>query len=173
MRASWSNTKSRWKRFCEGSPNCQGCVIGCESARSKSPDYWLSSFDPEEPNVACSEKQHSCQGIYRRQRHKSSGDDKDANAAVDLGRIRKEVMALLEKYDKDKLDRIDIIVKDELLMDKMKQRYESGAAAAGSIANLNLQLRSEMALQRHRDRMQKKLEQHQLQHQQHNDTLGN
>ncbi|KAI2507836.1 hypothetical protein MHU86_6616 [Fragilaria crotonensis] len=99
---------------------------------------------------------------------------KTTNAAVDLGRIRKEVMELLEKYDKDKLDRIDIIMekfkgKEELLVDKMKQRYESGAAAAGGMANLNLQRRSEMALQRHKDRMQKKLEQQQQQ----KEALGN
>jgi kinesin family protein C2/C3 len=99
---------------------------------------------------------------------------KATNAAVDLGRIRKEVMELLEKYDKEKLDRIDIIMekfkgKEELLVDKMKQRYESGAAAAGGIANLNLQRRSEMALQRHKDRMQKKLEQQQQQ----KEALGN
>ena len=93
---------------------------------------------------------------------------------VDLASIRAEVLELLQKYDKDKLDRIDIIMekfkgKEELLVDKMKQRYESGAAAAGGMANLNLQRRSEMALQRHKDRMQKKLEQQQQQ----KETIGN
>ena len=48
---------------------------------------------------------------------------------------------------------------------------EAGAAAAGGIANLNLQRRSEMALQRHTDFMRKKLEQQQEQQQQPKESL--
>ena len=72
---------------------------------------------------------------------------KTTNAAVDLGRIRKEVMELLEKYDNDILDRIDTI------MEEFKGKEEF----------LNLQRRSEMVLQRRNDRMQKKLMQQQPQ----------
>jgi len=76
--------------------------------------------------------------------------------------IRKEVLGLLEKYDKAKVGRIDIIMekfrgKEGLLVEKMKQRYE-GAAAAAPSTNANM-TRSEMALQRHKERMQRKLEQ--------------
>lgn len=82
------------------------------------------------------------------------------NNSVDLDQVRAEVLELLEKYDKAKIDRIDTIMekfkgKEELLVEKMKQRYEAGGAAQ------NLQRRSELALQRHKDRMQKKLEQQQ------------
>ena len=84
--------------------------------------------------------------------------------------IRKQVLGLLEKYDKAKVSRIDIIMekfkgKEKLLVEKMKQRYEGGGdgaagAATGtpSKASTAAQTRSEMALQRHKDRMQKRLE---------------
>jgi len=76
---------------------------------------------------------------------------------VDLAQVRAEVLELLEKYDKAKVDRIDIIMdkfkgKEELLVEKMKQRYEAPT----------LQRRSEMALQRHKDRMQKRLDEQKL-----------
>lgn len=67
----------------------------------------------------------------------------------------------MEKKDKDKLDRIDITMEklkgtEELLVDIMKERYECGAAAAGGIAYLNLQRRSEIPLQRRADSMEKR-----------------
>ena len=86
---------------------------------------------------------------------------------VNVSEIREQVLTLLEKHDKAKVDRIDIIMdkfkgKESLLVEKMKQRYEGGAAApstpAASPAATALQKRSEQALQRHKDRMQKRLE---------------
>ena len=78
--------------------------------------------------------------------------------------IRKQVLELLTKYDKAKVGRIDIIMekfkgKESLLVEKMKQRYEGGGDAGAGGASTNLQRRSEMALQRHKERMQKRLEQ--------------
>jgi len=85
---------------------------------------------------------------------------------VDVAEIRSQVLELLEKYDQAKVDRIDIIMdkfkgKEGLLVEKMKQRYEGGAAANGTPASpaaVALQKRSADALQRHKDRMQKRLE---------------
>jgi hypothetical protein len=72
--------------------------------------------------------------------------------------VREKVLALLEKYDKAKVDRIDIIMekfkgKESLLLEKMTQRYEQPGSARAS-----LQLRSEQALARHKERMQKRKE---------------
>jgi hypothetical protein len=80
-----------------------------------------------------------------------------AAAAADPAKVREEVLALLEKYDKAKADRIDIIMekfkgKENLLLEKMTQRYEGGVSSS-------LQKRSEIALARHKERMQKRKEQ--------------
>jgi hypothetical protein len=77
--------------------------------------------------------------------------------AADPAEVRVEVLALLEKYDKAKVDRIDIIMekfkgKESLLLEKMTQRYEGGVSSS-------LQKRSEIALARHKDRMLKRKEQ--------------
>ena len=81
------------------------------------------------------------------------------DAPGDTSDIRAEVLTLLRTYDTTKVDRIDIIMekfkgKEHLLVDKMKQRYEGG----GSQGSASLQLRSEQALQRHKDRMHSRLE---------------
>lgn len=80
-----------------------------------------------------------------------------AAPAADPAKVREEVLALLEKYDKAKADRIDIIMekfkgKENLLLEKMTQRYEGGVSSS-------LQKRSEIALARHKERMQKRKEQ--------------
>jgi hypothetical protein len=72
--------------------------------------------------------------------------------------VREKVLALLEKYDKAKVDRIDIIMekfkgKESMLLEKMTQRYEQPGSVSAS-----LQLRSEQALARHKERMQKRKE---------------
>lgn len=77
--------------------------------------------------------------------------------AADPSEVREKVLALLEKYDKAKVDRIDIIMekfkgKENLLLEKMTQRYEGGVSSS-------LQKRSEIALARHKERMQKQKEQ--------------
>ena len=73
----------------------------------------------------------------------------------DVAKVREGVLALLEKHDKAKVDRIDTIMekfkgKEALLLDKMKERYESSGAAA------SMQRRSELALARHKDRLQRR-----------------
>lgn len=75
-----------------------------------------------------------------------------AESPEDVGEIRAQVLALLEKHDQSKVNRIDIIMekfkgKEALLLDKMTQRYEGGASSA--------QKRNELALQRHQERMKK------------------
>jgi hypothetical protein len=77
---------------------------------------------------------------------------------ADPEEVREKVLALLEKYDTAKVDRIDIIMekfkgKENLLLDKMTQRYEGSGGVSAS-----LQLRSEQALARHKERMQKRKE---------------
>lgn len=79
-------------------------------------------------------------------------------ATEEVKEIRAEVLKLLEKYDKSKVNRIDIIMekfkgKEHLLLEKMTQRYES--AANGNGADTSNMSRSELAAKRHADRMRK------------------
>jgi hypothetical protein len=75
--------------------------------------------------------------------------------------IRAHVLALLEKHDQSKVNRIDIIMekfkgKEALLLEKMTQRYESEASIAGQVRfSSDFQKRNELALQRHHERMQR------------------
>lgn len=74
----------------------------------------------------------------------------------DIVEIRSQVLALLEKHDKSKVNRIDIIMekfkgKEHLLLQKMTQRYE-GTGVAGSPAP-SVQKRNELAMERHKERM--------------------
>ena len=74
----------------------------------------------------------------------------------DVSEIRAQVLQLLEKHDKGKVNRIDIIMekfkgKESLLLEKMTQRYESGASAEDSAAKT----RSQLAAERHMERMRK------------------
>jgi kinesin family protein C2/C3 len=71
--------------------------------------------------------------------------------------IRAKVLALLEQYDTAKVDRIDIIMdkfkgKEALLLEKMTQRYEQSSPASPSSS---IQQRNQVALERHRERMEK------------------
>ena len=79
-------------------------------------------------------------------------------ATAEVVKIRSDVLKLLEKYDKSKVNRIDIIMekfkgKEHLLLEKMTQRYES--AAAGGAEDTSGMSRSELAAKRHADRMRK------------------
>jgi len=70
------------------------------------------------------------------------------SAPVDVAEVREQVLALLEKHDREKLGRIDVIMekfagKENLLVEKLRQRYEGAAS------------RSELALARHMERMKK------------------
>ncbi|VEU36007.1 unnamed protein product [Pseudo-nitzschia multistriata] len=79
-------------------------------------------------------------------------------ATEEVAEIRGQVLALLEKYDKAKVNRIDIIMekfrgKEHLLLEKMTQRYEnSGGASDADESGLS---RSELAAKRHAERMRK------------------
>jgi kinesin family protein C2/C3 len=84
-------------------------------------------------------------------------------ASEDVAEIRGQVLELLEKYDKGKVNRIDIIMekfkgKEALLLDKMSQRYEGGGEAGGGgdgDGDDGTKTRSELAAERHMTRMHK------------------
>jgi len=85
----------------------------------------------------------------------------EATEEMDSAEIREQVLALLQKYDTAKVGRIDVIMKrfkgkESLLLDKMKQRYEGGAADGEE--RTSLKARNEMALERHKERMRVKNE---------------
>jgi kinesin family protein C2/C3 len=75
----------------------------------------------------------------------------------EVAAVREKVLGLLEKHDKGKVDRIDIIMekfkgKEMLLLEKMTQRYEGAPAPSPS---QSAQRRNELALKRHEERMRK------------------
>ena len=75
--------------------------------------------------------------------------------------VRSKVLELLQKHDSGKVDRIDIIMekfkgKESLLLAKMTQRYEGTQA---SPAPPSVQNRSQLAMQRHQERMRRIREQ--------------
>jgi len=82
-------------------------------------------------------------------------------ATEEVKEIRAEVLKLLEKYDKSKVNRVDIIMekfkgKEHLLLEKMTQRYESAAANGnGAEKDESTMSRSELAAKRHAERMRK------------------
>jgi hypothetical protein len=70
--------------------------------------------------------------------------------------IRSKVLELLKKHDEGKVNRIDIIMdkfkgKEALLLEKMTQRYEQGSDTLSAA----VQNRNDVALERHRLRMEK------------------
>jgi chromosome segregation ATPase len=92
----------------------------------------------------------------------SSGASATSTAATeDVSEIRAQVVSLLEKHDKGKVNRIDIIMdkfkgKELLLLEKMTQRYEGGGVGGGnSSADESGMSRSELAAKRHAERMRK------------------
>eukprot|EP00429_Kryptoperidinium_foliaceum_P008054 CAMPEP_0176025274 /NCGR_PEP_ID=MMETSP0120_2-20121206/12362_1 /TAXON_ID=160619 /ORGANISM="Kryptoperidinium foliaceum, Strain CCMP 1326" /LENGTH=1344 /DNA_ID=CAMNT_0017358457 /DNA_START=129 /DNA_END=4163 /DNA_ORIENTATION=+ len=82
-------------------------------------------------------------------------------ASEDVSEIRSKVLELLEKHDKGKVNRIDIIMdkfkgKETLLLEKMTQRYEGGGQGGGdSSAADDAKTRSQIAAERHMERMRK------------------
>lgn len=73
----------------------------------------------------------------------------------DIVAIRGQVLALLQKHDQGKVNRIDIIMekfkgKEHLLLQKMQQRYEG---SGGNSPAPSVQKRSELAMERHKERM--------------------
>ena len=94
------------------------------------------------------------------------GGESSSESNKDVTAIRAQVLKLLEKYDKAKVDRVDIIMekfkgKEVLLLEKMTQRYEaaSSSAAASTMTQQQhaaaLATRNELALQRHQERMKR------------------
>lgn len=90
----------------------------------------------------------------------SSGASASSTVATEeVAEIRSEVLQLLEKHDKGKVNRIDIIMekfkgKEALLLEKMTQRYEGGDAG-GEGGDDSGKTRSQMAAERHMERMRK------------------
>lgn len=81
-------------------------------------------------------------------------------ASEDVSEIRSKVLSLLEQYDKAKVNRIDIIMdkfkgKESLLLEKMTQRYEGGGESAADSAGDDAKTRSQLAAERHMERMKK------------------
>jgi len=79
-------------------------------------------------------------------------------ATEDVSEIRAQVLSLLEKHDKGKVNRIDIIMekfkgKESLLLEKMTQRYESENATDEDASAARS--RSQLATERHMERMRK------------------
>ena len=77
----------------------------------------------------------------------------------DVSDIRAKVLILLEEHDKAKVNRIDIIMdkfkgKESLLLEKLTQRYEGGGGD-GSTAEDDAKTRSQLAAERHMERMRK------------------
>ena len=95
----------------------------------------------------------------------TSGESSVATSIVseDVTAIRARVLELLEKHDKAKVNRIDIIMekfkgKEALLLEKMTQRYEGGgssSAPSASTTDDGSKTRSELAQERHMERMRK------------------
>ena len=84
-----------------------------------------------------------------------SSSETDVNVAF----IRSQVLALLEKYDTEKVGRIDIIMekfsgKEALLLEKMTERYEANSKG-GAGGSSSIKTRNELALQRHQERMRR------------------
>ena len=81
-------------------------------------------------------------------------------ASEDVSEIRGKVLALLEQHDKAKVNRIDIIMekfkgKEALLLQKMTQRYEGGGASTAGSVDDGSKTRSQLAAERHMERMRK------------------
>jgi myosin heavy subunit len=91
----------------------------------------------------------------------SSGASASSTVATeDVSEIRAQVLTLLEKYDKGKVNRIDIIMekfkgKESLLLEKMTQRYESAPADGDEAVDTSGMSRSQLAAERHKERMRK------------------
>jgi len=82
-------------------------------------------------------------------------------ASEDIAEIRGKVLKLLEQHDTAKVNRIDIIMekfkgKEALLLEKMTQRYEGGGTTSGSTeGDSSAKTRSQLAAERHMERMRK------------------
>ena len=106
-------------------------------------------------------------GIVRKSptNQQAVGGESSSESNKDVTAIRAQVLKLLEKYDKAKVDRVDIIMekfkgKEVLLLEKMTQRYEASSGTASLTTTTQQQAaalatRNELALQRHQERMKR------------------
>mmetsp|Transcript_126716 Transcript_126716/g.354767 ORF Transcript_126716/g.354767 Transcript_126716/m.354767 type:complete len:1359 (-) Transcript_126716:20-4096(-) len=81
-------------------------------------------------------------------------------ASEDVSEIRAKVLSLLEEHDKAKVNRIDIIMekfkgKESLLLEKMTQRYQGGGESTAGSADDDAKTRSQLAAERHMERLRK------------------
>lgn len=88
--------------------------------------------------------------------HSEARDQPSDKQGHNIAEIRRQVLDLLEKHDKSKVNRIDIIMekfkgKEHLLLQKMTQRYEGTSGAASP--SPSVQKRNELAMERHKQRM--------------------
>jgi kinesin family protein C2/C3 len=99
----------------------------------------------------------------------ASSPPKRTPTSDDVAEIRQKVLVLLEKHDRSKLNRIDIIMdkfqgKEALLLEKMIQRYEGASSSPtstssnSSVVRNSMKARREQALEKHKERFQKKNE---------------
>jgi kinesin family protein C2/C3 len=105
-------------------------------------------------------------GIVRKSptNQQAVGGESSSESNKDVSAIRSQVLKLLEKYDKAKVDRVDIIMekfkgKEVLLLEKMTQRYQAASSASSTVTQQQqaaaLVSRNELALQRHQERMKR------------------
>ena len=128
---------------------------GSPFRRSKSPSKARSDVEQQqtgEVSAAASEDT-----INTDPANESPGESRDQpDQKQNIGEIRSQVLALLEKHDQSKVNRIDIIMekfkgKEHLLLQKMTQRYEGTSGAVSP--SPSVQKRNELAMERHKQRM--------------------
>jgi hypothetical protein len=123
----------------------------------------VSTIPLPAPAIPPPSPSRSFSGIVRKTptNQQTVGGESSVECSDDVAKIRSQVLQLLEKYDKAKVDRIDIIMekfkgKEALLFEKMTQRYEASSVTALTAQQATtLASRNELALQRHQERMKR------------------
>jgi Kinesin motor domain len=123
----------------------------------------VSTIPLPSPAIPPPSPSRSFSGIVRKTptNQQTVGGESSVECSDDVAKIRSQVLQLLEKYDKAKVDRIDIIMekfkgKEALLFEKMTQRYEASSVTALTAQQATtLSSRNELALQRHQERMKR------------------
>jgi Kinesin motor domain len=123
----------------------------------------VSTIPLPSPAIPPPSPSRSFSGIVRKTptNQQTVGGESSVECSDDVAKIRSQVLQLLERYDKAKVDRIDIIMekfkgKEALLFEKMTQRYEASSVTALTAQQATtLASRNELALQRHQERMKR------------------
>jgi kinesin family protein C2/C3 len=138
-------------------------VLGSRGDRSSAPSPAPSPVKPATPSAKSTRSTSStpAAGASAAASAASSVTSVAASSMIseDVSEIRAQVLELLEKHDKGKVNRIDVIMdkfkgKESLLLEKMTQRYEGGGDGGGDDDD-GAKTRSELAAERHMDRMRK------------------